>query len=783
MAGAPTTAEVQVAEAYAAAARRDTDAVSRLIVQTLQIDPAYTETCRRILLGPWDRIYDLTGAPLANLVSDQVKRRQIVFSDATQVFHPEAAATQVIQFLGSATNAAAMQFELPNGGGIGPRDLWFRQFCADLVSRPVIVITRDSQGEIWTYLRGRVVDQSTEVSSPGFYLTADLTDTDKLRCSNCNLVPFVAGAGRISELFGASMDAVANGHRSIANLRQHNATESGAQLVSRHLRDAQPASWDFLRGYDPRWADIKSDRIVRLSRMTALWKDLVLTEGTRNIVLVKGRAGSGKTALLMRLGYELQAKGYTPVWIDRSETERFGAILDRVEALGPDVVLVDDLDIFGESSGSFVRKLNRNGKVLVVASARTTRTPTIALPEHAKTVDGDVDLSDADLIGLVRKLNDAGFLGILKGVRPDSARVDRLRELSHRDLLAALIEVVDGQPFEERIRSEYKQLSEELQNAYALICFGASCVYETIHMPETDMLQMITPVPPYGRSAALIGALVASGLILRETQGLRVRHRAIADVVAKAIPKQRVEQIVRSMLIFYAGRAAGIRDGSHPDRRQMIHLLNHNLMGRKLNLSRAAVRSIYEDVQPLLSEDFHFWLQRGAYEVEKGDLDLADKYLLSARGCIGGTQDYKVTTEWGLMRLKKAIAHPGDDDMQRRAFDALAALEEVARREGEISPHTFTVIVRHGVKWLQSESCLGDAERTNVLTRIQDIFELGLRVCMDNPEFRRVSREVRKPLVELARDIDIPRASPTTVTATPATVRKPAPRPSRFPLP
>jgi hypothetical protein len=43
-----------------------------------------------------------------------------------------------------------------------------------------------------------------------------------------------------------------------------------------------------------------------------------------------------------------------------------------------------------------------------------------------------------------------------------------------------------------------------------------------------------------------------------------------------------------------------------------------------------AVRSVYDTVEPLLADDFHYWLQRGSFEVEEGDLGHANQCLEQA---------------------------------------------------------------------------------------------------------------------------------------------------------
>ncbi|GIF40756.1 ATP-binding cassette domain-containing protein [Actinoplanes xinjiangensis] len=747
-------------EALQAAKREDHKAVIDALKDAADFTAEVSEFYRRLFQGPWERIYNLAPIDLPQILEKIPSSGGISYVDARTDFRVEHNKNQLVDFCGFRSSAGVDQeFSVPNGSGMGPADHWYRQFAADVVSRPVLILATESNNDLWMFVRSRTVTESNGTMSPGFFCFEQRSFTDTLRAGNHSIASIDLPFSDLDRTCLASnIQEVSDGHRMLTRIRNGQDLRVGAQLVTNFLRRQETPSWEFLRGHDPSWGDISADRTVRLSRLSRLYQSLSTEKGRRNFVLLKGRSGSGKTTLLMRLAFELETKGLVVAWIDRSASDRVSDIVKQVESLAPDAVLIDDLDIFGDSSADFVRRLNRSGRTLVVATVRTTRLWAIEKPPNADIVDGDADLSDKDLKSLLEKLRDAGLLGELnRTAEPD--RVHRLRELSKRDLLAALIQIVTGQPFEARIQSEYDQLDPPEQHAYSLICFGASRVYEASYLPEQDLLQMLTPAPPYGNFIVHIEALVDSRLIVRDPLGLRVRHRAIADAVVKSFDHKKMAEMVLVMLVFYAGRAVHIKDPTHPDRRQLIHLLSHSHMV-DLRLGPDFVRPIYEKVQPLLSRDFHFWLQRGAFEVERGDLDLADSYLESARACEGGDLDFKVITEWGFMRLKKARRNADDRLEQTKAIRAVGELEQIARREGARSPHTFTILIRHGTEWLQDSRVLGDAERQKIAIRIRDMLQLGSAVVRDNRDFARAANEMKGKIEALASGDDEPFAFP-----------------------
>lgn len=747
-------AGVSVSEALRFARSVDDEKAQAVLRDSLRASHV-EQGLKDLVSAPWERIYDLMGNGAVEAALRQNPPRDLVVTDATQEYKLNRRGLQLIRMAGSDESAARIDFSPPTASSPTARSAWYRQMCADLVTRPVLIASRNSYAELWEYLAGRRLDDvKPDTVSDAFYLAPGvLPVADVLRAHTCALQLLSGDVGDFaSKVLISSRFEVTAGHTALARTRSHTGSPTGARLVSHLVRDAGQAEWHFLRGHDPQWADVVEGRVVRLSRMKHLWAELSLEERHRNVLVLKGRAGSGKTALLMRLAYEVEQKGHVVAWLDRNAQAKLEQVAAQVEALDPDVICLDDVDIFGERAGALLRRLHASGRRLIIASVRTTQSWTLEGADGLRFVDGDQPLTDHDLEGLLAALRSAGLLGSLLGVQPESARLERLRRLSERDLLAALIEVVTGEPFEKRVASEYLQLGVRERDAYALSCFFMSRVYQSVDLPLDDLLQMLGAYPSYAKALQPIKLLIDGRLLVQHQDGLRVRHRAVADAVIRSIlvrDKTLVSQLVQTMLGFYAQRASAIREHSHPDRRHMVALLSHTLMA-DLALPREDVRKIYANVQGLLDEDFHFWLQRGAFEVERGDLDLADAYLESARACPGGERDYKVTTEWGLMRLVRARKRPSDGDAQAKAVLALSALESIARQHGRNSPHTFTVAVREGIAWLEAKPTLGDIQEEEVLRKIVEIRNLGELVCNDNREFMRTWRESKRALSNLS---------------------------------
>src|SRR5207244_3011735 len=90
----------------------------------------------------------------------------------------------------------------------------------------------------------------------------------------------------------------------------------------------------------------------------------------------------------------------------------------------------------------------------------------------------------------------------------------------------------------------------------------------------------------------------------------------------------------------------------------VIQLMSHERLLRLLKAPEA--RAVYADVEaiPVVSNDYHYWLQRGSVEVEAGDLRLAENFLNQARSLVPSGEDYRVETEYAYMLIRKAVGNP-----------------------------------------------------------------------------------------------------------------------------
>lgn len=691
----------------------------------------------RLMAAPWQRVYDTIG--ISTALRPQYAPRPV---DGVELTALDRRVTQCVHLRGL---DGQLHFSSASDDHAASTEIWARQIAADSVSYPLVIISTKFTRQLKQLLSARQRIGGSPL--PAALLFVPGTVNEPLRRA-AGLYNVTAVAVDLDALYGKALprqrkDVIKEGRRDLARTRELYNSDGTNILVDRLVDDSTDvASWRFLEGYRPTWADVAQDRPVRLSRLSNLHAKSVMASGARNIVTLRGRAGSGKTSLLMRFALEMRGKGRTVVWIDRSVETSLATLETRVDQLDPDLVLVDDLDSFGNRAVALLRAFNRNGRSAVVASVRRTNSWALEGTQFT-SIDGDSDLSNNDLEALASALASAGRLGSLEGV-PTGNRTSVLGEMCKRDLLSALIEVVSGKPFAEYITSEVEQLQGPERSAYSVICL-AEHLYENQGLLIDDLLQVAgAQVTDYATYRDSVETLINErALVITTPRGLTSRHRVIADAVVNALPPVEIGRYLGAMLRIYAGRAVNITDSNHPDRRLMIQLLNHTRM-RRLRIDPPLVREAYASVQDILRRDYHYWLQRGAFETEHHDLDTAETYLKSSRSLPGGTTDYLVSTEWGLLRLRRAIREPNDATESDLAVEAFRELLSVAKTQGVRSPHTFVIALKYGSRWIAQSASLRADQQSAVVDMLHEFRRIADLLLLGNADVQAALKESQR---------------------------------------
>lgn len=763
----PTETKLQPQELLEAALDRDRDGTLAYLEQALTpANQADLARVARVIDAPWSRVYDLSVALTSRLTVTRSPPRnaEVVIIDGSQEFAADRdAPLQLVHLRGtveSRDEKGRPIFQLDHTADAHAKSAytwWSRQVAVDVTSSPVIFIG-SSISQLWPYIAMRQVRPGAPLS-PAYVVCGEMPRDIELRLQAMR-VSLVSPSAEVfaSKFLRRHQEAAVQGRRKREARWKADHMTTGVRLVSQLRAEAPRGKGsEYLRGFEPTWGDIRDGLSVSLALENRILEAATARGDASKPLIITGRAGTGKTSTLMRLALQLDADGLTVGWISRGVSDPIQDLVAAASSLECDVVLVDDADAFGLRSGRFLGDLSADGKRQVVAAMRTPRYEAVIDPAFGHTkLPHDIVLSNSEIWDLLNLLDKLGLLGDLRRLKTRSERFEKFKSRSDSELLIGLYEVTSGRPFTERLRDEFGQLGSVQQQLYSRLAV-ATHLWEDEAITEGEITLSMSALD-HAAVRTGIESLVKMGFLKRlPPDRLRVRHRVFADVTVRFLANQPevLTEAVGDLLYVFAAKARRIRDRTQRDRRLMIRLLNHTLM-TSLRLPGQAVEEIYASVQDLLDEDFHYWLQRGAYAVEHGELLLGENYLIQARNCDRGSEDFMVLTEWGQLRLRLANAAPDRPEALDHGQEGYMTLVEVARKSGRSSPHTFAILARDGTRWLTTCAALGPGERRKLAQACVPLLEYALKYLRDNRQAEQAARSALPGVRAFATDQDDP---------------------------
>ena len=665
---------VKLGDTFYSAKRVDPKGLHALIQRRLSVNsedlPASYKTWFSM---PWLRCYTLNidDVELATSIRYQLPRSLSVVSATSGKHHDslnDEGALDVIHLNGALWDSLDdLSFSAIDYGLRGTTlDPWYRQCVADIVSRPFVFVGTDlDESPLWDYLaiRGTKGTRGLRELRPGSLLVGpSLNAARRLMLSELHIdwLQMTAEEFAAEFLERLEQDALKRGFECI-NLRRDSERRSKyPQLVSDLASKASGRQTEYLMGQEPEWSDLQSGRAIHRD-----YDDDVFTKASSVLesrdpeppIVLTGTAGSGKSTSLMRLALRITGEGIPTYWIDeRSNIEPYRVRDLIVQNEEPVVIIVDDADIFGRAANRWATELaSLRGRVLFAFAVRSSkvdsvfqspRGPNVALSEFTMS-----NLTDKDIGALIRVLDQENRLGVLKG-RSHRNRVEAFRKRAGRQLLVAMIEATSGHRFEYKAVHEFMELTPVQKMLYATICF--------VHAQRfsLDRDELLTAANAHDNETLNeLDKLVSRNLVIRRDthSEYKARHRVVAE---RVVNSQAFRSISASVI---AGVCESLATHLKPQQhrnsrnwRRFIKFINHDFILNFCSVDDG--RNVYQSVEGLLEWDYHYWLQRGSLEVEKGDLAQATNYLGQARSL--ADYDPLVEAEWSYLQMKKASQWP-----------------------------------------------------------------------------------------------------------------------------
>lgn len=598
-------------------------------------------------------------------------------------------------------------------------DPWYQEFVTDIATRPVVVIGSVlDEPPLWHYLKLRGQRGSTKELRPRSWLVTPRLDVG--RKAMLEGLNFAHIEQTEQDFFNETVAPAAPRLIAATQVKNDRSGEDALQDVSDSVRESKAGSPDYLLGSAPRWGDV-TDGYAATFAFDKQLTDAIdeLSAGTVSIV---GSAGSGKTTSMMKAAATLAARGNNVLWLGRETELPIGALRRETKERAPDYLFIDDIDRFGADAGTLLRGLQHEADALVVVVAtRSSRFYQLRYEEQLP-LDTNLEqarLTDDDAEALLRELDRGNRLGALIALTHDQ-RVKKITERDDRQLLVTLIEATSGERFHNKVAAECGSLTGAALTLYGIVCTSAWA--DNKPLSRQDLLYAAHRSYEPNEALQALQRLEYSNLVQVQGNRYRARHRVVAE---SAMDYFRGEGLLAAWITDLIFLVAAHYDPQNVRRtrygRLLIRLINHQNLKKHVGES-SGVQRIYGAAEAWLSRDPHFWLQRGSFETDYGDLISADNFLRQARALTDG--DFLIDTAWAMLLLKRALKSLPAPDAATHIQDAFDLLVPIMKNPDNKSPHTFAVYLIFGLRWLK-EGPLGLEEQSQLRDSLRYFGNMG----------------------------------------------------------
>lgn len=730
------------------AVRRSGNRVRDLLQARFRVDPRSLPDAYQVWFSmPWYRMYTLNVDDLDTAADRQFTLPRPIKSVSALADAPPPTGREVlsVHLNGRAADYPDVTFSARDYASRTARpDPWYQHLIADVLSRPVLFIgTSLDEPPLWHHLEMRRTKggRGRKELRPGSYLvTPNLPAARRaiLEDLNIDLIPMdqEAFAEELLQRLSQERD---KGLSQLDERRQAHTPSKALMSLSELRTETQNDAAEFLLGREPTWSDLTDGFAVVREFEEGLKK--AIDEASPQVVAITGTAGVGKSTTLMRLALEYQANGKDVRIVAFETGASLGALRRQISLKQPDVLVIDDVDVLGESTSAFLTDVvEQNQDTRLILGLRSTRYENLGLEDwlrdhgvefHQTTVP---NLEDQDINLILDALEKANRLGRLKGMGLEERR-HMLRNECGRQLLVAMIQATSGERFEEKVDSECRELGGNLGLVYAIAALATG--FRTYVTRDELLIAM-----GGNTNEALndIEGLVRQKLLRDHSGQLIVRHRVIADRALNYFQREgQLDEAVRGLLFAMSTKAHWDRPRNSREQRLLVRLVNHEWLLR--TIGRDAGREAYVEVESQLSWDCHYWLHRGALEVEAGDLSLAQNFLDQARGL--APEDYKVQTEWAYMQLKRAAQDAPSLESEERAMEAIAELEDAVSGRGAGDAYPYHVLGSQSLSWVRRAN-LQPETRARILRRLLDAVKEGVEFHPRRQELRQLQDDLER---------------------------------------
>ena len=718
----------ELQDIFDAAVQVSVERVKSLMIDRFTVDEQRCPQYYRDLVSmPWKRIYTLNVDDLiekmarGSSISRAVRAVSATTESITEIYKNNLC---VIHLNGSLRDAPKnVVFGRSQYATRSNPDPFYEALRHDLIGRPIVFIGSNlEEGPMWQHLalRGGNPMRGQRELRPRNYLVTPSLNPSKVALLSQHKIVWLP---MTTEEFCANVLNEMDDERAQGNkyLDDEYRWSSEYRFQIKRIADIprEPSKpTEYLLGAEPEWNDVFHNRVAHRECFGSIVEiiDRIRANSSANeFLVVTGTAGTGKSSAMMAIAIEMEANDVATAWVDNTQRLNRAGLRKALKAdPGIRLLFVADADVYGKLLYGLVRDaLDLIPQLVVVCECRSTKVERIknltAFPELEAVEYTIPRLGDNDIDVILDLLEREKRLGVLRTLSPKQRRQVFEAEAG-RQMLVAMYKATSGEELKDRAVTEFTELEEMQKYLYGLVCLAHTHRFmltkEEIGIACGDDIE---------RWPHALDMLVRRRVIVElENESYRARHREIAQFVSIAMNQHgSVDDIVRALI-----RVAATKAGPHMHRRSrpirmLVAFVNHNFMQQTVGTQQG--RNIYNEFEYLLEWDHHFWLHRGALELEAGSLGLAENFLQQAKSI--APNDFFVDVELAYLLLKKAIASPQHASSHSWVDEAISTLSFIANSKPGHRAHVAHIAGSQGLIWVGISGMSG-AEKQIFLERI-----------------------------------------------------------------
>jgi hypothetical protein len=749
---------------YEHALIRHSRGLAELMISRLTVDANSLPTWyERVFSMPWARAYTLNVDDLAAAIARKFDLPRTIRTVSGMTGNEAdrhdglPGVLDVVHLNGMLSDVPAnVTFSVTQyGERLSHFDPWYTRLTAELLSRAFVFIgSRLDEPPLWQHLelrRARGVGRMRELRPRSYLVTPSLDRARQALLTEFNVVwAQMTGEEFTTQVLDELRPAARRGLEYLSVLStEFQGRASTLPEVARLATKPQQGT-EFLSGQEPIWADLQSGRAIERENDSEIWNGITRLSkrtGRKGLVVITGTAGSGKSTALMRACLRLVAEGVTVGWVDRFSdlaTREIRACMQEDD--GPQVLAIDDADLYGASLTPLVRELVISDRApLVIVAVRSGKLDRVLSPVVLSGITVSEfpipHLTDHDISALLDVLDKANRLGALKN-RPREEQEDAFREYAGRQLLVAMLQATSGGRFQEKVLAELNELETDSNLIYSLVAVSTSFRF------GLSRDEILIAAGAYSNTLLNnVDQLIRRHILVAADDGsVWARHRVIADILLGGIQQGgRLAEVLSGLAFVAATKVYPSLQRSARPWRLLRSILNHEFLVRTIGVESA--RNLFGQLESSLAFDSHYWLQRGSLEVEFGDLGLAENFLNQASNL--APEDLLVQNELAYLLFSKGIANPQSPNAQSLVDEATKMLEDLILQSDRCGPYPYHVLGSQGLAWAR-RAIKGSLEKERYLRKIIKRVEDGHKKYPREAELEKLLEDLRNEYMYLA---------------------------------